>query len=370
MRIAFDAAPLLGTPTGVGQYAATLLRHLLDIDAALQFNLYAVAWKKDASWIPASPRVSFRHARFPARVAVTAWELLGRPSAERLLGEADVVHGTNFWVPPSKRSKAVVTIHDLTFWLYPELCTAQIQRYRWIIPRMLRRVAFVITPCETIRREVAAELGFPQDRIVATPEGVRGAFIGARFEPALAERLGVRGSYVLFAGTQEPRKNLDRLIRAFASIGEGDLQLVIAGPPGWGSVDLPAVARHLEVERRVVFTGYLTDRDLASLVAGARAFAFPSIYEGFGLPPLEAMTAGVPVVAGRAGSLPEVLGDAPFWCDPEDVDSIAQAIVAAVNDEDARRAAVEVGRIQALRYSWVDTARRTLEVYRAAAERD
>lgn len=367
LRIAYDAGPLLGSVTGVGHYTATLLDRLLALDADLHFNLYALAWKSDTSRIPRGERISLRYKRLPARLAVTAWELAGRPDGERLFGQADVVHGTNFWVPPLRRKNGVVTIHDLTFWLYPELCTAQIQRYRWIVPRVIKRCALVITPCETIRRQVADELRFPAERIVVTPEGVRGAFVGATFDPALAGRLRVRGDYVLFAGTQEPRKNLDRLLRAFATVEE-DLQLVIAGPPGWGSVDLPGVARHLGVDRRVLFTGYLTDRELSSLMAGARAFVFPSLYEGFGLPPLEAMAAGIPVVAARAGSLPEVLGEAPFWCDPLDVASIADAIRRACSDEEARAAAVSSGRRQASMYDWRETARKTLQTYRVIAE--
>lgn len=369
LRIAYDAGPMMQPPTGVGYYTSTLLEQLLALDPELHFNLYALVWKTDTSRIPKTSRVTFRHRRFPARLAVTAWELAGHPDGERLFGEADVVHGTNFWVPPLSNKNGVVTIHDLTFWLYPELCTAQIQRYRWIIPRVLKRCALVIVPCETIRHQVADELGFPIDRIVATPEGVRGSFAGATFDAAAAERLGVRGDYVVFAGTQEPRKNLDRLLRAFATLESSDLQMVIAGPPGWGSVDLPAVARRLGLGRRVVFTGYLADPELSSLMAGARAFLFPSIYEGFGLPPLEAMAAGVPVVAGRAGSLPEVLGDAPIWCDPLDVESIANAIGEASSNDQARSAAISKGRKRASMYDWSATARKTLEAYRTVSGR-
>src|SRR5207249_8471127 len=155
-------------------------------------------------------------------------------------------------------------------------------------------------------------------------------------------------------GSQEPRKNLDRLIAAFAQLDTSlpELQLVVAGPQGWGSVDLPAVVRKLDLEGRVVFPGYLPDEQVGSLVAGARAFVFPTLYEGFGLPPLEAMAAGVPVVASRAGSLPEVLGDSPFWCDPLDVDSIAAAIRTAVTDEGLRERAVAAGHARVAGYDW------------------
>lgn len=364
LRIAYDVFPMLEPPTGVGHYAAVLLEKLIDLQAG-EFELYAFKWRGDTSRIPPGQRL--RQIRLPGRLVVTLWEAAGIPKADQWLGEPDIVHGTNFWVPPVSPAKSIVTIHDLTFWLFPELCTSQIQRYRWIVPRMLRRVGLVITPSATIKNEIAEELKFPEDRIVATPEGIRGAFKGAAFDPALAKRLGIQKPYILFAGTQEPRKNLDRLIRAFASLDQKDLQLVIAGPPGWGSIDLPAVARHESIESRVIFPGYLRNSQLASMVAGARAFAFPSIYEGFGLPPLEAMAAGIPVVAGKAGALPEVLGDAPFWCDPQDISSIAEAIRAATSDEERRAVAIEQGRIRASRYDWDETARLTLAAYKRVA---
>ncbi|MGH2688627.1 MAG: glycosyltransferase family 4 protein [Actinomycetota bacterium] len=377
MRIAYDAAPLLNARTGVGHYAATLLDRLLELDPELWFSLFAITRQRDTSKVPQHERVSFRHVRIPARVAVTAWEHSGLASGDKLLfgsqiGEADVVHGTNFWIPPIQSgtgAKGIVTIHDLTFWFYPELCTPQVRRYRWIVPKVLQRCAAVLVPSQTIKEQAAAELGFDGDRIVVTPEGVRNAFTGAVPDPVLTERLGVRGDYLLFVGTQEPRKNLDRLIAAFARLGDKDLQLVIAGPPGWGSVDLPGVVRKLGLDGRVVFSGYLPDEQIGSLMAGARAFVFPTLYEGFGLPPLEAMAAGVPVVAARAGSLPEVLGDAPFWCDPLDVDSIAEAIGRA-GDGEARASAVEQGRKRAASYDWRATAELTLETYRRVAAGD
>jgi glycosyltransferase involved in cell wall biosynthesis len=367
MRIAYDAASLLNPRTGIGHYTASLLEALLALDGDLQFSLFAITRQRNTENIPQHERVQFRHFRVPARVAVTAWEHSHLGSGERILGDCDVVHGTNFWVPPLSGKKGIVTIHDLTFWFYPELCTPQVRRYRWIVPKVLQRCAAMIVPSETIRGQAGAELGFPEDRIVVTPEGVRNAFTGASPDAALADRLGIVSDYLLFVGTQEPRKNLDRLIAAFARL-DMELQLVIAGPAGWGSVDLPGVVRKLGLEGRVVFSGYLPDEEIGALMAGARAFVFPTLYEGFGLPPLEAMAAGVPVVAATAGSLPEVLGEGPFWCDPVDVDSIADALTRVVTDEDARATAVEAGRKRAASYDWSTTAELTLEAYRRVAD--
>jgi glycosyltransferase involved in cell wall biosynthesis len=361
VRIAYDAAPLLNPRTGVGHYTACLLEHLRGGDPAPDISLFAIGRQRTGL-----DGVTLHRLKVPARVAVVGWELAGHPGGERLFGKVDVVHGTNFWLPPLRRARGVVTIHDLTFLRFPEFCTPQIRRYRWILPRVLRRCAEVITPSETIADEVAADLGFPRDRIAVTPEGVR-AGSTAPADPAVARRLHIEGDYVLFVGTREPRKNLDRLVRAMAGLADLGVMLVVAGPPGWGPDDLAGEAGSPGGSPRIAVTGYLSDSDLASLMAGARAFAFPSLYEGFGLPPLEAMAAGIPVVAARAGSLPEILGDAPFWCDPLDEESIATAIRTAVTDEGARAAAVARGVARAAGYRWAETARLTLEAYRRAA---
>jgi glycosyltransferase involved in cell wall biosynthesis len=382
MLVAYDVAPLKLPRTGVGHYAATLLDHLISLDPDLEFRFFSLTAVPDSRIdVPQSQSAATRNGetslsqrlvgklpRSLRRTALTAWTMAGRPAAEKFVGRADVIHGTNFWIPPISHRYGIVTIHDLTFWLYPEFCTPAVRRYRVTMPKILDRCALAITPSGTVRDELSAALGFPESRIVVTPEGVRGAFVRAEREPQLLTRLGVERPYVLSAGTQEPRKNLDRLIESFRLLTDLDLQLLIVGPGGWGSIDLPAVARKHGVEERVSFSGYLDDSRLGSLMAGAAAFAYPSLYEGFGLPPLEAMAAGVPVVAGRAGALPETLGEAPFWCDPEDVESIAEAIREAATDEAARSAAIERGRQQVRRYSWDETARLTHEAYRAVAD--
>lgn len=384
MKLAFDAAPMLNPRTGVGHYAATLLDHLLAQAPDLEVGLFAVGRQRGPALLPRDgdgQQLPLRRLQVPARYAVLAWEALRRPGAEAWLGPCDVVHGTNFWVPPLRRPHGVVTVHDLTFLLYPEFCTAPVRRYRTLLPKVLRRCAVVLTPSETVAAQVASELAFPRDRILVTPEGVRkmatfavaspqggGTNAPAPMPEAVRARLGVPERYVLFVGTREPRKNLDRLVQAFAGLADLDLQLVVVGGSGWGAGQpLAQRAQELGVGDRVVVTGYVDDADLSVLMAGARAFAFPSIYEGFGLPPLEAMAAGIPVVAARAGSLPEVLGDAPFWCDPLDVESIAAAVRQAVTDDAAAGRAVAAGRLQAARYDWADTARLTLEAYRRAA---
>jgi glycosyltransferase involved in cell wall biosynthesis len=367
VRIAYDAAPLLNPRTGVGHYAAALLDAMLAADPELEVCMFAVGRQPAPATTPGNGRATLRRVPIPARLVVGAWELARHPRGEVLVGRAGAVHGTNFWVPPLRRRNGVVTVHDLTFHLYPEFCTPQVRRYRWILPKVLKRCAVVLTPSETVAEQVSSELAFPRDRIVVTPEGVRPSALRPGTPATEGGRPGAR-PYLLFTGTREPRKNLDRLLRAFALVPDLGLDLVVAGPAGWGSEDLQARTVELGIAGRVEFPGYLSDDDLAALLAGARAFVFPSLYEGFGLPPLEAMAAGVPVVAARAGALPEVLGDAPFWCDPLDVESRAAAIRTAVTDDGLRAGAVAAGRARVAGYDWAETARLTLGAYERASE--
>jgi len=210
---------------------------------------------------------------------------------------------------------------------------------------------------------VAEELGYPQDRIFVTYWGVREVFLQAKPEPSILSRLGLRKPYILFAGNREPRKNLSRLLAAFAEIPDREIYLVLAGPSGWGPGGLESEAQSLRVSERIVFPGYLSDEDLAAVMASSEAVVFPSIYEGFGLPALEACAVGVPIVAGRVGSINEILGDLPYWCDPLDVSSILGAIVKAIGDSgyDSARA-----RAHASAFTWERSASATIEAYSRA----
>ncbi len=343
-----------------GLLAALARRDDVDVHA------YALTWRgRDAlaATVPSGIRASTRP--IPARVVREFWERgLARPRAEDWTGPVDVVHATNFVAPPA-RAPVVVTVHDVTFLRYPELCTPDTLRYPRLLRRAIARGAVVHTPSEFVASEVRELLDAPADRVVAIHSGI----------PAVRDGDGARGRdvaghdrYVLALGTIEPRKNLTTLVRAFDRVAGSDsaLGLVLAGPPGWDFARVQSAIDASGARDRIVQTGFVDDRDRADLLAGASVFAYPSVYEGFGFPPLEAMQCGVPVVAGDAGALPEVLGDAAVLVPPTDVDALADAIGALADPTDASHGTlVARGHERAARYDWDTTAARMVDLYRS-----
>jgi glycosyltransferase involved in cell wall biosynthesis len=362
LRVAVDGTSLLGCRTGIGHMIAELLGTLAarpDVETVT----FAVTWrgrKELARMVPAGS--SAAAAPVPARLARVVWAHTDALRAERWTGAVDVVHAPNFVAPPA-HAPVVLTIHDLTFARSPELCTADVLGYPRLIRRALGRGATVHVVSDSVGAEVRAEFDLPPERVVRVYAGLRPTEGG---DAAAGHRLAGGQHYVLALGTVEPRKNLPRLVAAFDAVAstERDVRLVVAGPDGWGSDDLATACGSARHRNRIRRLGYLSEHDRRDLVAGAAVFAYPSLYEGFGHPPLEAMAAGIPVVAGRAGALPEVLGDGALLVDPLDESELAAALATVLADDARRRELVARGRDRAVRYSWERAGDEFVALYR------
>jgi glycosyltransferase involved in cell wall biosynthesis len=366
MRVGLDATPLLGPRTGVGQYVARLVEALAASGEVGELRLVPFTWRGAGDLTAAAGRVRVLRRRVPARVLREAWARVGWPPVEWFAGRVEVFHGTNFVAPPARRAGLVVTIHDLSYLRYPEMVTPASARYRALVPAGLGRGAIVCAPTAAVAAEVLDAYRLPADRVVVTPLGVSPTWPEA--EPPDAGWLAARGlppRYLLFVGSREPRKNLVTLLAAYRELlaGGSPPPLVLVGPPGWGAepdlAGLPAGSVHTP--------GYLADAELARVVAGAAALAYPSWYEGFGLPALEALACGTPVVAGDVPALREVLGDQAELVDPRDAGALATALAKAVEDggDQARRAR----RAHAAAFTWQRTAQATLAAYTRAVHR-
>lgn len=369
MRVLVDATPLLGTRTGVGRYTGHVLTELAGLadGADLQLAATAYTWRgreRLPGVLPAG--VAARGPRAPARLLHELWARTEVPRASWLAGRADVVHAPNFVLPPPGRAAGVVTVHDLGYLRVPETVSAASARYRDLVPRSLRRARLVLTPSRAMADEVIGEYGTDPDLVVPTPLGVNPAW----FSADLAGRSDLPDRYLLFVGTVEPRKDLPTLLAAYRMLLDDEASgpdvppLVLVGPSGWGpALDLAGIP-----PERVRSLGYLEEHELRPVVAAASALCFPSRYEGFGLPPLEALAAGTPVVASDIAAVREVVGvglPAVRLVPPRDPAALAAALSAVLREPRPDPAA---GRAHAATFTWRRTAERTLAAYRRALE--
>jgi alpha-1,3-rhamnosyl/mannosyltransferase len=284
-----------------------------------------------------------------------------------------IYHSPNYYLP-AFNGRTVATFHDLSIYKYPEYHpAARVAYMKRQIPLALKRADFIISGSDFTRQEIIDFLGWPEDKIVSVPNGVGFEYMpypGHQIQKPLLE-IGLKpGSYSLCVGTIEPRKNISGLLRAFSRLPV-DLQhrwpLVLGGARGWHSEEIHSRIEHMQAKGVVRYLGYVPESVLPILFAGARAFLFPSFYEGFGLPVIEAMACGVPVMTSNCSSLPEISGGAAHLVTPEDEAQLTEGIRLVLEDEEWRNAIIPLGFEVAKRYSWDSTVQKTVEVYRRVA---
>jgi glycosyltransferase involved in cell wall biosynthesis len=365
LRVVVDARLVSHQRAGIGHYLLSLLASLRELLGREQ--LLVLTSRKDPEVVRRLPDLPTRALWTPPHHRL---EQLALP-LELATIRGDVYHAPDFIPPFVRRVPAVVTIHDLAFLKWPELLTAQSRRYYGQVARAVRSADRVIAVSARTRDDLIELVDAPAHRIDVVYEAA-----DARFRPAGAEavaavraRLALPERYFLFVGTREPRKNLRRLLDAYAILADkaDSPDLVIVGRTGWLNEDLEGQAGQLGIARRVRFTGGVADDELPALYSGATAFVLPSIYEGFGLPTLEAMACQTPVIASTGGSLPEVVGDAALLVDPFDVAGLAGAMQRIWREPSLRQEMVERGCARARQFSWRRAAEETLDVYRRAA---
>lgn len=381
MKIILNVESLLAPMTGVGRYTAELCRQLERADQVTDLCLTMAGRTysrldeiSGGSGRTSSPGLmaKLRHRLSRSQLAVLAYKTVSGIWLSRRLRtyEGWLYHSPNFELPRF-RGPMVTTVHDLSVFRFPKFHPkARVAFMSRATASALARAAHVIVPSEAVRSELIEMFGVDGRQVTAVTEGASPVFHPRTVDEtrqALA-RHGLRhGQYVLSVATLEPRKNIDRLIDAFiglpASI-RARFPLVLAGDQGWHSQDLHARISTLTDKGELIFTGYLSNVDLPLVYAGARAFAFPSIYEGFGLPVLEAMASGVPVLTSNVSSLPEVAGDAGLLVDPLDVTALRHGIEQVLEDDAWRATAIERGMAIARARTWDRCGKDTLLVYR------
>ncbi len=366
LRVAMDVTPLIGVRTGVATFTyESLVRLARRRD--LSMTGYAVTMRgtrRARSVLPAG--VAPARGPMAARPLHRMWARWAFPPMELWTGKVDVVHGPNYVVPPARSAAQLVTVHDLTMVRFPQLASSATSAFPALVRSAVSRGAHVHAVSQFVAHELHEVLGIPEDRTSVVPNGV----LPVPDVPASVGReLAGCDRYVLALGTVEPRKDLPSLVAAFDELAgaDGELRLVIAGPDGWGAAQLSeaiASARHRD---RVVRLGWVDEVQRAGLLRGAAVLAYPSLYEGFGIPPLEAMSAGTPVVTTTAGALPETVGEAALKVEPGDATALADALGRVLADEELASALVQAGERRVERFSWDDTADGLAGLYQGLA---
>jgi len=383
MNICLDLSPVVHQRAGLASYARELATHLLQMDPGISWSAFHYDRYPPVPLpapLDALPRYVIPWGAYRWRLTTALRHFLGL-SMDRFFAGVDLFHATEHLLPRFSKVRTVFTLHDLIFLFHPE---THKPLNRWFLtlmmPRFLRAADAIIAVSECTRRDAIRFYGITEEKITVIYEGVSPRFRPASPEAvrAVREKYSLPEHFILYVGTIEPRKNLTALLEAFhhflatcSSLSAPcdlrpatcDLRLVIVGKKGWLYESFFHRLRELGLDDRVIFTGYVPDEDLPAIYSAADLFVFPSLYEGFGLPVLEAMACGVPVVCSNTSSLPEVAGDAALLVDPTDVRALAGAMEEVLTDEGKRKEMRERGLRQAAKFSWEKAAAMTLKVY-------
>lgn len=367
MKIGIDARSLFGTPTGVGRYLSNLLHQICKLDTQNTYRLYT-----DRSLnvpIITHPHFSQKSLTLPFAQNYFTWNHFRLPP-ELLRHPVDLFHFPFYTMPLIRNYKSIVTIHDITYEVHPEW-------YSWkglIAMRYFSRYAAkhadkILTVSYATKYDLLKYYQIPESRITVIYHGVENRFRLMTDQTAIE---AMKASYditapqvILYVGSIHTRRNIEQLLRAYSLVHktDPDVQLLIVGKREYPYLDLTTLMNELALQKNVMIAGYVNESDLPVLYNLADLFIYPSSYEGFGLPPLEAMACGTPVITSNNSSLPEVVGDAAILIDPHNIQEMTEAMSLALHDSGLRRDMVTKGFAQAAKFSWTQTARETLAAY-------
>lgn len=367
MRVAIDGIPLLSPLTGVGNYVHQLSRHFIRLAPDYEYVYYYGYFTKRLLG-PGNHAYALKN--FLSKVQAFKPALRGARHVLAPLHWArfDLYFEPNFIPVGIRARKLVTTVHDFSFRLYPEsLPKDRIEYFSRHFLKNVGRSNRIITVSAFTKSEAVEFLRIPPEIIIPVHLGVDHDVFRPRNRESLERckrELGLPEKFILFVGTKEPRKNLDRLLRAYLELPEwmkGEFKIVLVGPKGWGEGYSTDVFQ--KIRDHIMVIDYVDVDTLASIYSLASLFVFPSLYEGFGLPPLEAMACGCPVVVSNAASLPEICGEAAFYIDPTDVSRIADGMAEVLNDSKLRERLISKGLERAKLFSWEETAKKTLGIF-------
>ncbi|MCY4537783.1 MAG: glycosyltransferase family 1 protein [Chloroflexi bacterium] len=371
-RIAIDYTPAYEQGGGIGRYVRELTAAMALEDPVTDYRLFVAGSKRNQLSHPPGPNFDWRTTILTPRWLARIWQRARVPlPVEAFTGPVDLFHATDFVMPPTlPRTRSLLTVHDLSFIRVPDAASPSLRRYlEAVVPRSVKRADHVLADSQATKDDLMEFYRTPADKISVLYSAVDSRFGRVTDESALQEVLDRHGlkdlAYVLSVGTVQPRKNYSGAIRALSRLrDEGiDLHYAVAGGSGWLEDEMYRSIRDTAMDDRVHILGFIPDEDLPALYSGARALLAVSLYEGFGLPVLEAMACGTPVITSNLSSLPEVAGDAGILVDPLDTEAISDAIMRLLTDAALRKQLVAAGLEHVKRFSWARAASQLKSIY-------
>ncbi|MBN1521181.1 MAG: glycosyltransferase family 4 protein [Candidatus Aureabacteria bacterium] len=375
MKVCIEGQPFVSKRTGIGRYTYCLVREYVRRDPGMEISVFYFNARRnfrEQDMIKKSPGLRNREIRWiPGFLAYKMWNTFSFPPVEFFTGTHDLYHFTNFTAAPVKRGKILLTVCDATIKRFPGTMEKTNRlRLERLMERSLHESSAVIAISEFTKKEIASLFQYPEERIFVTHLGIEDNFQKIRESRLLEDikrKYGIQDSFILYAGTLEPRKNISHLIRAYNICAkEIPHHLVLVGRKGWSFEEIEKAIALSPFRERIHQLGYLPDQDLPAIYSCADLFVFPSLYEGFGFPPLEAMRCETPVLSSDRASLKEVLKDGAFYFNPHQTDEKALAVMIKdiLSDKDECAEKVREGLQIARSYTWDKTAEKTLEIYK------
>ncbi len=373
MRIAFDYTAAIRQGAGIGTYVRNLFSAMLAQDTETRYTLLTSGRPTEERPFPEAENVRGRSILIPDRYLNVLWYRWRTPllPATLFTGPVDIYHNPDFTLPPlSRKVRRVVTIHDLAFLEHPEYAVPSLTAYlNKVVPEAVAAADVVATVSHEVGRTLIKHFQTPPEKLTVIPNGV-GTHFRRITDPVLLgatqHKFNLKFPLVLAVGTLEPRKNHSGLIKAFYKAQQkknGPAMLAIAGGQGWLYEETKQLVTDLKLDKKVRFLGRVTDLELVTLYSMATLFAFPSFFEGFGVPPIEAMACGTPVITSNVSALPEVAEGAALLVDPHDIDALADAIIRLTEDENLRNELRQKGYERVKQYTWARSAQKMLTVY-------
>ena len=380
MRIGIDVSRYFDRSGGVGIYAANLLKYLLKIDKNNEYNAYSFFYncfpsnwkhKKIIDKFKKYGKVNFSQINLPTSILKRKWNNASIEKKEKLLGGVDIIHSTAYVIPELFNARLVVTIHDLSFLIFPEYHTKE--NYELVLSNLIylnSRPDMVICDSRQTKKDVIKYFHVPEEKLIVIYLGVDDSFrekIDSDFRKKILEKYGLTGKYLLCVASIEPRKNFLRIINVFSEFIKQEeykeYSLVCVGGRGWKNIEIYSLVKQKNLEGKIKFLRSIEEYELAPIYNQAEIFLYPSLYEGFGLPVLEAMACAVPVITSNVSSLPEVASDAAILVNPYSEKQIYEAILHLVENKNKREQLIDMGLKNIKKFSWENTAKQTLNLY-------